>query len=146
MLHTFHVFMKKHPNNSTEFQLVWTDKNNYANRVNWHKNLCEPVRTGVKIYKNRYEPKTYVYECDLLEIDLEIFVNRCEPTENIMWTGVNRNGKLCEPVRTVVRTNWKSAIAANGRQFMPMAAIGVPVTMDYCLFLILWPMQLLSNW
>jgi hypothetical protein len=27
-----------------------------------------------------------------------------------MWTGVNRRGKLCEPVRNVVRTNWKSEL------------------------------------
>ncbi len=71
--------------------------------MNRDKKLCEPVRTGVKIYANQCEPKTYSCECLLKK-----YVNRCEPTENILWTGVKRPGKLCEPVRTVVHTNWKS--------------------------------------
>ncbi len=61
---------------------VWTDTENYVNR-------CEPawkfMRTGV----NQKHTLAIV-------------------TLKNMWTGVNWKKKLCEPVRTVVRTNWKS--------------------------------------
>ncbi len=63
------------------------------------------VWTDTKIYANWCEPKTYSCECNFKN-----YVNQCEPAENIMWTGVNRRGKLCESVRTVVRTNWKSGL------------------------------------
>ncbi len=61
---------------------VWTDRKYFVNR---RGKLCEPVRTGVKIYVARCEPKTYSCECHPKK-----YVNRCEPAENIMWTGVNR--------------------------------------------------------
>ncbi len=56
--------------------------------------LCEMVRTGVN------------WKHTLVSVPLKKkYVNRCEPTENNMWTGVNRCRKLCELVRTMVRTN-----------------------------------------
>ncbi len=71
---------------------LWTGTKNYVNR-------CEPawkfMRTGV------------IRKHTLVSVTLKN-MNRCKPAKNIMWTGVNRRGKLCELVRTVVRTNWKS--------------------------------------
>ncbi len=56
--------------------------------MNRHKKLCEPVRTGGKIYVNRCEPKTYPCERRL---------------KKNTWTGVNRQKIFCEPVWTGAR-------------------------------------------
>ncbi len=74
-------------------RIVWTDTKDYVNR-------CEPAQYFMLTSVNR--------EHIFCACHLQIFVNWCEPVENIMWTGVNRRVKLCEPMRTVVRTNWKS--------------------------------------
>ncbi len=78
----------------TDFQFVWTGKNNYANCVNRHK-----------IYVNRCEPVWKFMWPEWTE-NMHLWVppfNFCEPAENIMWTGVNRRENLCEPEWTGVK-------------------------------------------
>ncbi len=106
---------------------VWTDTNNYVNR-------CEPAW---KIMRTSVNWKHIV-----VSVTLKNLWTGVNQQKNIMWTGVNRRVKLCEPMRTVVRTNWKSGDELAQRvpsQFkltvyylipptiIPLMAIGAPM-------------------
>ncbi len=59
------------------------------------KKLCEPVRTGAKIYANGCEPKAYPCECHLKK-----YVNRVNRRKILcetVWTGAENNANRCEP-------------------------------------------------
>ncbi len=90
---------------------VWTNTKKYVNSWKF-------MRTGV----NRKHT--------LVSVTLKKYVTWCEPAENIVWTSANRHGKFCEPVWTVVRTNWKSApSAAYGRIWTKKS--GIPLVLAH---------------